>query len=99
MYCCSFGVKTPKVGINLALLSLTVPAIRFPDKKDEKFINQSDYELTKNKVESIFKVAINNNFDSLVLGAMGCGVFQNPLVDIVEIFKQSIQKYFWSQRL
>lgn len=72
---------------------IAVAALRHPDKKDEKFIKNYDYQLTKTKIESIFKIAIEKGNDSLVLGALGCGVFNNPIVDVVSIFKDCVGKY------
>ena len=45
------------------------------------------------KIETLFKFAIYNGNTNLVLGALGCGVFQNPPNEIIEIFNKCIKKY------
>lgn len=76
--------------INISMIS--VPAIRNPQLINKKY-KEFDYILMFNKIESIFKVAIINNHDSLVLGALGCGAFNNPPHEVARIFKILIDKY------
>ncbi|MGN1411604.1 MAG: TIGR02452 family protein [Oscillospiraceae bacterium] len=45
------------------------------------------YNCMLNRAEYIFKIAISNNVDNLVLGAWGCGVFGNNPYDVAKIFK------------
>jgi uncharacterized protein (TIGR02452 family) len=65
--------------------------------KNPKLINgmyrDSDKLLMKQKIESIFKIGILRGHDSLVLGALGCGVYFNPPHEVVKIFKKMIAKY------
>lgn len=45
------------------------------------------YNCMLNRAEYIFKIAISNHVDNLVLGAWGCGVFGNNPYDVAKIFK------------
>ncbi len=45
------------------------------------------------KIDALFKVAIKNKHDSLILGALGCGVFKNPPEVVAELFRQAVVKY------
>ena len=71
---------------------LAIAGIRSPLLDNGK-LNEYDYNLTKQKIEIIFKFAIYNNNKNLVLGALGCGVFRNPPEDIVKIYNYCLEKY------
>jgi len=71
---------------------LAISAIYKPQQINGK-LNESDYDLTLKKIETIFKYAIYNHNINLILGALGCGVFQNPPNEIIEIFNKCIKKY------
>ncbi|CAF4818268.1 unnamed protein product [Rotaria sp. Silwood1] len=45
---------------------------------------------TKNKMESIFKIALENKHDILILSALGCGAYQNPPKHIAQLFHEVI---------
>lgn len=75
---------------------IAVPAIRKPKLIDGMY-HEDDRELMTLKIESIFKIAKKHNYDSLVLGALGCGVFKNPPNEVASIFKcmlTTYKKYF-----
>ena len=58
---------------------ITMPAI----------VNPQDYEyngLVKDKIDVIFGIAVENKHSNLILGAWGCGVFNNDPRKIVELF-------------
>src|SRR5581483_11442470 len=76
----------------LAVAALRHPNIKYVGKM-ERYRKDDDRTLMKMKIESIFQIAILNNHDSLVLGALGCGVFANPVHDVVELFREAIVKY------
>lgn len=50
-------------------------------------------EITKNRIETIFQIGIRKNHDSLVLGGLGCGAFNNPQMRIIEYYNENLQKY------
>lgn len=62
------------------------------ENKDILFFYRLNGIMT-NRIEKIFKVAIENEVDSLVLGAFGCGVFGNNPKDIVNSFNEYLKKY------
>lgn len=62
------------------------------DKKAEISIEELR-ELLKTRVERIFKVALANETEVLVLGAFGCGAFRNPPRVVAEVFKEYTEKY------
>lgn len=65
---------------------ITSPAVNV------KALDQSEKlkvrEVMKKRIEKILSVAIENNYDVIVLGAFGCGVFGNRPADVTQIFGQ-----------
>jgi hypothetical protein len=59
---------------------ISISALSNPILVDGK-LKKSNYELTLEKIETIFKFALHNgNGNNNVLGAFGCGTFNNPLM-------------------
>jgi uncharacterized protein (TIGR02452 family) len=50
-------------------------------------------EITKKRIETIFQVGIKKGHDSLVLGGLGCGAFNNPQMRIIEFFNELLEVY------
>lgn len=71
---------------------MTVAGIRKPRLIDGEY-DEEDRELMKKKIDSIFKVAATRGYNSLVLGALGCGVFQNPPHQVAALFSNAIRQY------
>ena len=47
----------------------------------------------RERVERIYQVALDNGHDSMLLGALGCGAFKNPVEEVVKVFKEMNEKY------
>lgn len=43
---------------------------------------------TRNKIRTVLNIAMDNDVDALVLGALGCGAFRNPPRHVAELFKE-----------
>lgn len=71
---------------------LAISALSNPKLVDGK-LNKTNYNLTFDKIETIFKFAIQNGNKNLVLGALGCGAFNNPPLDIIQIYNICLSKY------
>ena len=71
---------------------LAVHALRNPKLSDGEY-KEADRKLMITKIESIFKIGIQQQADSLVLGALGCGAYRNPPHEVVKIFKDCLSKY------
>lgn len=63
-----------------------VAALRKPKLNYGTYYDE-DRELMSRKIESIFKIALEQGNDTLVLGALGCGVFRNPPEEVANIYK------------
>ena len=49
-------------------------------------------DITRNKVRTIFRIALTHGHDSLVLGAFGCGAFKNPPAEVASIFHEILEE-------
>jgi uncharacterized protein (TIGR02452 family) len=67
---------------------LACPGLRNPGK-----LSLSLRSSLKKKISLIFQVALHHKHDSLVLGALGAGVFRTPCADMAEIFKEVVEEY------
>jgi uncharacterized protein (TIGR02452 family) len=56
-------------------------------------LNDKQFEKTRYKIRLIFSSAVEEGRDSIILSALGCGVCNNPVVKIVQIFKEVIEEY------
>jgi nicotinate (nicotinamide) nucleotide adenylyltransferase len=69
------------------------------NRKTDKYINQeaiyfnndgtltaNGLEIEKNKIRTIYRIGLENNHDSLVLGAFGCGVFNLIPSEVAQLF-------------
>lgn len=58
------------------------------DERGEARISFRQVEQVKNKIRTIFRIAQDNGQRDLVLGALGCGAFQNPPRHVAELFRE-----------
>jgi uncharacterized protein (TIGR02452 family) len=65
---------------------ITMPAVINPQTKD--------HNLIRNKIERILLMAIENGHDNLILGAWGCGIFNNDPLLIATLFGDFLNYVF-----
>lgn len=70
---------------------VAVAAINNPSLEEGR-MNAVLEEATKNKMRTILRLAYNNGHKTLVLGALGCGAFNNPPEQIADLFKQVLNE-------
>lgn len=70
---------------------LAVPAIKNPKTIDGDYADEDSKSLMRFKINAIFLIALKRGHDSLVLGALGCGAYNNPPQIIAEIFKEALK--------
>lgn len=66
---------------------IAVPAVRNPKLENGRF-KSKDRELAKEKIRTLFSVAIIHGYETLLLSAMGSGAFHNPPQEIAELFRE-----------
>lgn len=71
---------------------IAIAAIRKPKLCSGRFTPE-DFQITEEKVDGFFKVAYEKGHDSLVLGALGCGAYSNPVKEIVKIFNRCLERW------
>lgn len=67
-------------------------AIRDPVLVDGKYC-ENDYRVMYEKIKSLFIIGIHKKHDALVLGAFGCGAFNNPPHEVANLFYEMVRKY------
>lgn len=78
---------------------LAVAACQWPHLIDDisrhEQVLHPDYEIiTRKKIETIFSIASRKHQKVLILGAFGCGAFQNPPQHIARLFQEVISESF-----
>uniref|UniRef100_A0A6C0E8N3 Microbial-type PARG catalytic domain-containing protein n=1 Tax=viral metagenome TaxID=1070528 RepID=A0A6C0E8N3_9ZZZZ len=71
---------------------LAIPALNRPILENNKYFVK-DLQIMKKKIESIFLIAASEGYRSLLLGALGCGAYGNPVEEVVAIYKEMLTKY------
>jgi uncharacterized protein (TIGR02452 family) len=72
---------------------IAVAAVRKPRSNGTEYSNDEEREIMKVKIDAIFRYAVYQEADSLVLGALGCGAFYNPPKAVCALFKESLERY------
>ena len=55
-------------------------------------LNSEGLEIEQNKIRTIYRIALDNNHDSIVLGAFGCGVYNLLPKEISKLFYDILQE-------
>jgi uncharacterized protein (TIGR02452 family) len=79
---------------------ISFPALNLNNSHNSHNSNhiQSEIDLiTYDKIDAIFKIAILNNHDTIILSAFGCGAFGNDPSNVANIFKQVIRDRSYDQ--
>jgi uncharacterized protein (TIGR02452 family) len=71
---------------------LALPGLRKPELVNNKY-SPADLHTMKKKIESIFLLGAVEGYRSLLLGALGCGAYENPPDEVVAIYKEMLGKY------
>lgn len=74
---------------------IAVPGINMPDcyeKEGKLWIKDNFVQMIRNRIRTIFRIAIDNKEVNLVLGAWGCGAYRNPSWHIATLFKEILNE-------
>lgn len=85
----------------IAMPAVRQPILKYIDEPDPVntgnnravYKNLEELETMRQKIDLIFRYAVLEEYDSLLLGALGCGAFRNPPTEVVQLFQEAIEKY------
>ena len=72
---------------------IAVAAVKRPLVSDNEYLINDDYIQMRRRIDGIFRYAIYQEQDTLLLGALGCGAYRNPSYKIALLFKEFVEKY------
>ena len=62
-------------------------------------LTKEGIKIQSNKIRTIFRIALDNNHDSLVLGAFGCGVYNLKPEQVSNLFKTILEENEFKDKL
>ena len=71
---------------------VTVAAMNRPPLKDPEHLADDLEEPTREKIRTIFRIALKHGHDALAAGAWGCGAFRNPPQHIAKLFHEVMEE-------
>ncbi|KAF9990240.1 hypothetical protein BGZ75_002873 [Mortierella antarctica] len=74
----------------LAMAPLRNPPL-VPNEANELILGERAAIITKKKIQNMFRIALDNGHDAIVLSAFGCGRLHNPPESTARIFKEVIR--------
>lgn len=79
----------------LAVAAIRRPAVLFSSSSSSSclYAKDEDRKLMRDKIEGIFKAALEHKHETLVLGALGCGAYKNPPEEVARLFADALLKY------
>ncbi|KID96226.1 mitochondrial chaperone BCS1, partial [Metarhizium majus ARSEF 297] len=69
-----------------------------PPQRTKVFARDADRQLTKAKMRLALHMAAMHGHDMLVLGAFGCGVFENPPWDVAQCWLEVLREHQYEHR-
>ncbi|KAH7048705.1 hypothetical protein BKA57DRAFT_462131 [Linnemannia elongata] len=77
----------------LAMAPLRNPPL-VPNQANEMILGDRAAIITKKKIQNMFRIALDNGHDAIVLSAFGCGRLHNPAESVANIFKEVIHSNY-----
>ena len=71
---------------------ITSPAVNAGHAREKHISEEVIRKTMQNRIRKVIHLAKQNNVNTLILGAWGCGVFKNKEKDIAEMFNQVLEK-------
>ena len=69
---------------------ISCAAIRLPEVSEGRYVEDSDREVMVKKMRLIMRAAVKKGCKQVVLAALGCGAYANPVREVAEMFKRVI---------
>jgi uncharacterized protein (TIGR02452 family) len=74
------------------LAFIAMPGIKYPITS-RNTLSKTDTDILRRKIVTIFQIAKTRAHDTLVLGPLGCGAWNNPPAHVAAIFREQIAIY------
>jgi uncharacterized protein (TIGR02452 family) len=73
---------------------IACPGLKYPqtEKKNHKRLTLKNINLLKKKIATVIQIAVQYKYNTIILGAMGCGAWHNPAEHVAEIFKEVLDE-------
>lgn len=72
---------------------IAAPLLRHPYLQPNDTYYEEDKITVRRIIEHIFAIAYMYDHEVLILGAIGCGAYKNPPLEVIEIFNEMLEKY------
>jgi len=69
---------------------ISCAAIRFPEVEEGRYAVEADRETMMKKIRLILRAAVLKGCKRIVLGALGCGAYANPVQEVATMFRRVI---------
>ena len=86
-------MKTPFTVSMIAAAAIKNPKLIPHQKSSSLIYSNYDFDIMFCTIGNIFRIAHINNFNTLILGALGCGAYNNPPLEVIKIFNHYINLY------
>lgn len=71
---------------------VSVAALNRPPLDENGMLTNEMAEATKRKIRTILRIGLKHGHDCIVLGALGCGAFQNPPKHVAQLFGEVFEE-------
>ena len=71
---------------------ISVAAIAHPALDEKGRMTAEDASLTRDKIRTILRIGMENDYEAIVLGALGCGAFRNPPRQMARLFREVLEE-------
>ncbi len=94
-----FGFYSDREIESYAINVCSVAALNKRSKSEAKYFNaeggftKAGRRITKDRIRTMFYVAAGTKANVLIIGAFGCGAFQNKPEEMVQLFNQVMKEY------
>jgi len=85
-------VEPMKIDV-VAIGALKNPQTKRNQEGFETYANPSEKEHMLNIIRTILQSCVQNGSRNIVLGAIGCGQYKNPPIDVALLFRQALSEY------
>lgn len=78
--------------VNADVLTCASPNLSSALRYDNKQVLKSNSKVLESRIRFVIEIALDNNVDTIILGAFGCGVFKQDAKEVATTFKRILVK-------